>query len=66
MSKNAYLSNGRVPYKCAALLTNQVAFKEITAREKNDTNKAIIGSSPKRTTGIAVGKSKAKIVYNNL
>lgn len=61
-----YLSNGLVPYKCAALFTSQVQLSEITAREKNATNSATIGSSPQKMIGMDVGKSSAKIVYNTL
>lgn len=61
-----YLSKGLVPYKCAALFTSQVQLSEITAREKNATNSATIGSSPQKTIGTDVGSSRAKIVYKTL
>lgn len=63
---NTHLSKGLVPYKCAALFTSHVQLSEMTAREKNATNRATIGSSPQKIIGIDVGRSNAKIVYNTL
>lgn len=58
-----YLSNGRVPYRCAALFTAQVEFRITVIRKQIITKNETIGHSSQAQIGITTA-ADVRIVNN--
>lgn len=62
---DTYLSYGRFPQMCAALLTSQVKFNEKTYRMTPCDMNALYQVSFHSSAGTAVGKMKQKSSFNS-